>query len=304
MSPQQQKWDLGRRVTLVGILASGALAAGNLGIGFLAGSTSVVAVGLEFVGDVIASLLVLAGMTVAAKPPDADHPYGHGRYETLAGLVVGLILTGGGIGICWRSLQRVSEVHDPPQVYAIWPLLGAMLLRSVMFSVKFRTGRRIRSAALIADAWNDAVDILSASAALVAIGLTLYNPSKFLAADHYGGFVVGIVVIFTGLRIMRDTSLDLTDAAADEASLQEIRRVALTVPGVVGVDKCLARRSGLQSYVDLHLEVDPDLRVRQAHEIAGITRTRLRAELEWIADVLIHVEPAPELERGGRRSTT
>jgi cation diffusion facilitator family transporter len=269
VAQQREKLDLGRRITRWSILASAVLATSNVATGAFAGSTSVVAVGLEFGGDVLASALVLAGMMIAAKPPDADHPYGHGRYETLAGLVVGVVLAAGGMGICWRSLQRVSETHDPPHIYAIWPLVGAMAIRGVMFSIKFRIGRRIRSASLVADAWNDAVDILSAGAALVALGLTLYNPAQFLAADHYGGFAVGIVVIFTGLRIMGDTSLDLTDAAPDEGYLEEIRRVALSVPGVVAVEKCFARRSGLQYHVDLHVEVDPHLRVREAHEIAS-----------------------------------
>lgn len=289
---QDSKLASGRRVAVWGIFVSAVLASANIGIGLMAGSTSVVAAGVEFAGDVLASTLVAFGMAVAVRPPDRDHPYGHGKYETLAGFVVGIILTAGGVGICWRSLQRVSEVHDPPGAYAALPLLAAILLRSIMATVKFRVGRRIRSASLVADAWNDAVDILSASAALVALGLTLFNPSKFLAADHYGGFAVGLVVAFTGLRIMRDTSLDLTDAAAGDESLQQIRNEALAVPGVVGVEKCVARKAGLQYFVDLHIEVDPNLTVWASHEIAGAVRSRLRGRLDWVADALVHVEPA------------
>lgn len=149
---------------------------------------------------------------------------------------------------------------------------------------------------MVADAWNDTVDILSASAALVALGLTLLNPTQFLAADHYGGFAVGLVVAFTGLRIMRDTSLDLTDAAAGKESLAQIRSEALTVPGVVGVEKCVARKAGLQYFVDLHIEVDRNLTVWASHEIAGAVRSRLRDRLDWIADVLVHVVPASSIE--------
>jgi cation diffusion facilitator family transporter len=292
MGVQQTDLDLGRRVALWSILASAVLAAGNLSVGLLAGSTSVVAAGFELAGDVLASAVVLTGMTIAAKPADADHPYGHGRYETLAGLIVGIILTAGGAGICWRSLQRIGEMHDPPRTFALWPLLGAILLRSISFAVKIRIGRRIRSSSLVADAWNDAVDVLSAAAACVALGLTLYNPVRFLPADHYGGFAVGIVVIFTGIRIMRDTTLDLSDAMPPENLLQQIRTVACTVPGVAGVEKCFARKAGLQYYVDLHLEVDPSLTVLASHEIATHARMQLRRQLNWVADVLVHVEPA------------
>jgi len=287
---------LGRRVTLLSILASAVLASGNVIVGLLAGSTSVVAAGLVFAGDVVASAFVLVGMLIASRPADSDHPYGHGRYETLAGLVVGIILVAGGVGICWRSLQKVSAAHAPPSAYAVWPLLGAILVRSIMSTVKFKVGRRIHSASLVADAWNDAVDILSAAAALVALGLTLYNPSQFLAADHYGGFVIGLVVIFTGLSVMRDTSLDLTDAMTDNDLLQQIRRVALSVPGVLGVEKCFARKTGLQHHVDLHVEVDPNITVWESHDVATLTRTHLREQLDWIADVLVHVEPASGIE--------
>lgn len=291
MSTNYEKLELGRRIALWSVAASGVLAVANIGMGIFSGSTSVIAIGAEFAGDVLASAAVIAGMTIAARPPDADHPYGHGRFETLAGLIVGMILAAGGVGICWRSLQRVTEIHDPPPIFAAWPLVGAMVVRGTMFAVKFRIGRRIRSAALMADAWNDAVDILSAAAALVALTLTIRNPTQFLAADHYGGFVVGVVVVFTGIRIIRDASLDLADTAPDPRSLEEIRALAMTVPGVRGVEKCLARKSGLQYFVDLHLEVDPQLTVRESHEIAGLTRTLLRARLDWVADVLVHIEP-------------
>lgn len=294
---QLEKLALGRRVTLISVAASALLAAANVAVGLRAGSTSVFAAGLEFMGDVLASVFVFGGMLIASKPADAAHPYGYGRYETLAGLVVGIVLSAGGFGICWRSLDELGQVHATPELYAVWPLIGAILVRSGMSMVKFRIGHRINSGALVADAWNDTVDILSAAGALTALGLTLYNPEQFLAADHYGGFLVGVVVIFTGLKVLRDTSRDLADAMPDADSLEQIRRVALAVPGVVGVDKCLARKTGLQYHVDLHLEVDPNTPLWRSHEISGQTRARLREELDWVADVLVHLEPAPEVSR-------
>ncbi|HWQ52236.1 MAG TPA: cation diffusion facilitator family transporter [Bryobacteraceae bacterium] len=295
---------LGQRVTLLSILASAVLASANVTVGLLAGSTSVVAAGIEFLGDVMASTFVLVGMLIAAKPADSEHPYGHGRSETLAGLVVGMILAAGGVGICWRSLQNTSEVHSPPSAYAIWPLLGAILIRSIMSTIKFRVGRRIQSSSLVADAWNDSVDVLSAIAALVALTLTLYRPSQFLAADHYGGFTVGLVVVLTGLRVMRDTTLDLMDTMPSGDSLEQIRAVAMSVPGVVGVEKCFARKTGLQHHADLHLEVDPNLTVWESHDIATLARIRLREQLPWIADVLVHIEPAPGVARHDRVTST
>jgi cation diffusion facilitator family transporter len=150
----------------------------------------------------------------------------------------------------------------------------------------------MRSAALIADAWNDSVDILSATAALLAVALTSYDPARFLAADHYGGFVVGVVVVLTGLRVARDASLELVDSMPTSELTEELARVARAVPGVRGVDKLFARKTGLQYHVDLHIEVDPALSVAESHAIAGHVRSTLKREVSWVADVLVHVEPA------------
>ena len=161
-----------------------------------------------------------------------------------------------------------------------------------MSSVKFRAGRRLRSSALIADAWNDAVDILSASAALIAVALATYDPVRFLAADHYGGFAVGVIVIATGVRVIRDATLELVDTMPDADRVAQLRGVAASVPGVAGVDKAFARKTGFTWHVDIHVEVDPAMTVAASHEIAGAVRRRVRSEVRWVADVLVHVEPA------------
>jgi len=285
------KLQLGRRVAAASIVASCLLSVMNVWIGYQAGSTSVVAAGIEFAGDVLASVFVLAGMILAAKPPDEEHPYGHGRIEILAGLTVGLILAAGGVGICVRSIQNIGETHPPPHAYAVWPLLSAIVIRGVMTSLKFRIGRRIGSTSLIADAWNDAVDILSASAALVALGLTLHDPERFLSADHYGGFAVGLFVIYTGLTVLRTSSRDLIDTMPSPELVEDIRRTCMEVPGVLGVEKCMGRKTGLQYHIDLHLEVDPHITVAASHDIATAARAHLRKKLHLVADVLVHIEP-------------
>jgi cation diffusion facilitator family transporter len=205
-----------------------------------------------------------------------------------------MILALGGVTICYQSLQAVGATHPPPGLLAGVSLIGAIVLRGAMSTVKLRVGRRIRSSALVADAWNDAVDILSALAALTAVGLATYDPNRFLAADHYGGFVVGIVVVMTGIRVVRDASLELADTMPPPAVTGEILTLARSVAGVRGIDKVLARKSGLQYHVDLHIEVDPTLTVAASHAIAGHVRATLKRDLPWIADVMVHVEPAPD----------
>ncbi len=280
------------RVSLVGACASVVLATLNITVGVLVASTSVFATGVEFAGDVLASAVVFFGIMAATRPADEDHPYGHGRFETLAAFVVGLILAAGGIGICWNSLQNVGEVHPPPGAVATVVLLIAIAARSVMSVIKFRVGRRIHSASLIADAWNDAVDIVAAMVALTAVGLTRFHQQRFLAADHYGGFVVGIIVVLTGLRVLRDASLELADTMPDAEMIHHARAAAVEVPGVCAVEKVYARKTGFKYHVDLHIQVDPGLTVAASHVIAGRVRSLLRSRLGWVADVLVHVEPA------------
>ena len=285
--------QIGQRVALTGVLVSGGLAVAKILIGLAGQSTSVVADGFESAGDVFGSGFVLLGLTLAAKPADENHPYGHGRVETLTGLLIGLALVLVGVAISYRALLGVGVAHTPPRLYVIWPLIASALLKGGLSAMKFHYGRRIQSAALVADAWNDCVDIVSALAALVAVALTIYDPSRFLAADHWGGFAVGLIVVFTGLRVARDTAYQLMDTMPADALMNQIRQEALTIPGVLGVEKCFARKTGLQYHVDLHLEVDPEITVRQSHDIATAVRIHLKEDIDWVADVLVHVEPAP-----------
>lgn len=282
-----------RRLAVLGMAVSGALAALKILTGLMAGSASVLADGFESAGDVAASALVLVGLTVAARPADSDHPYGHGRAETLTALVVGLMLVLAGAVISTHALWSLGERRPAPAAYAVWPLILSMIAKSVLTAMKFRYGKKIGSSALVADSRNDAVDILSAIVALAALSLTLHDPERFMNADRYGGFAVGLIVIFTGIRVARDTGLQLMDTMPGEQALERIRLVAVSVPGVEGVEKCYARKTGLKYHVDLHLEVDPEITVKSSHEIASAVRERLRRDLDWVADVLVHVEPAP-----------
>ena len=130
-------------------------------------------------------------------------------------------------------------------------------------------------------------------AALIAVGLTLSDPVRYADADRYGGFIVGLIVIGAGIRVSRDTALQLMDTMPEDRLMYQIREAAAEVPGARGVEKCFARKTGMRYHVDLHLEVDPDMTVRQSHDIAHRVRLRILEKLDWVEDVLVHVEPAP-----------
>jgi len=280
-----------RQIAILGMVVSGVLAILKITVGWLAQSAAVSADGFESATDVFTSGLVLVGLILAARPADENHPYGHGRVEILIGLLLGFILACAGFGIAWHGLNGAADEKHVPASYAVWPLIVSIGAKFWLVVVKSRHGRQIGSASLVADAANDGIDMLSGTVALGALSLALFDPARFLRADHYGAFAVGLIVIATACRVMYESAMHLMDTMPDERSMSRIREVALSVRDVAGVEKCFARKTGFKYHVDLHLEVDPEITVRASHEIAARVRDKIRQQLPWVADVLVHVEP-------------
>jgi cation diffusion facilitator family transporter len=279
---------------MLGMMVSALLAVIKLLAGWQGHSAAVFADGLESCTDVFGSGLVVIGLSLAALPPDENHPYGHGRVETITGLMLGFLLFAAGCGIAWHGITGASDAQTPAP-WTMVPLLLSICAKGSLAFLKWTHGRRIKSDSLRVDAAHDAVDLMSGLMALTAVSLTLWRPVEFARADHYGAFAVGLFVVFTSIRLMYDASLNLMDTMPDDSSMARIREVALAVADVRGVEKCFARKTGLKYHVDLHLEVDPEISVRDSHDVACRVRDTIRAELAWVEDVLVHVEPWPGL---------
>jgi cation diffusion facilitator family transporter len=284
--------SIGRRIALLSMTVGVVLSIAKILVGLNAGSAAVTSDGIETAGDVLSSAIVYAGLWLASKPPDYEHPYGHGRYETLAGLAVGAMLLLTSAIIFWQGFVSLGE-RSQLETYALYPLLAAVIVKVALATIKFRTGRRIASASLEADGWHDVTDLLSTSVAFFAVMMTILNPARFGAADHVGGMLIGIVIFFLSIRVVRRTVGQLVDTMPEPDKMGQIREVALSVPGTLGIEKCYARRTGLKYHVDLHLEVDPEMTVRESHEIAARVKNLVKERLRWVADVLVHVEPSP-----------
>ncbi len=281
-----------RQIAILGMVVSGVLAVLKITAGMLAHSAAVSADGFESATDVFTSGLVLVGLILAARPADENHPYGHGRVEILIGLLLGFLLACVGGTIAWHGLAGAEENHVPAS-WAVWPLVVSIGAKFGLVMIKSRYGRQIGSSSLLADAVNDGIDMLSGIVALVALSLVLVDPGRFPRADHIGAFAVGVIVVVSAGRVIYGSAMHLIDTMPDEPSMREIREVALSVGDVAGVEKCFARKTGFKYHVDLHLEVDPEITVRASHEIARRVRDRIRQQLPWVADVLVHVEPWP-----------
>ena len=288
---------IGRRIALISVSVGALLAVAKILVGAKVGSAAVVSDGLEASGDVLSSVIVYTGLWLASKPPDYEHPYGHGRYETLAGLAVGAILLLAGVGIFWNGVLHFHE-HSQLQTYALYPLAAAVVLKIGLAGTKFRVGRQIASVALEADGWHDVTDLLSTLIAGTCVVLALSNPVRFGMADRVGGMMIGVIIFFLSMHVVRRTVDQLLDTMPEAGRMREIRDIALAVPGSRGIEKCFARRTGLRYHVDLHLEVDPEMTVRQSHNIAAEVKKAIKSRLRWVADVLVHVEPADSSRYG------
>ncbi len=286
-----------RRAALAGILGSGVLAAVKVLAGVFGHSHGMIADGVESCGDAVAGLVVLFGLSVAEKPPDDEHPYGHSRAEDVAGNTISTMMLVSGSVLLWSNLQgfyddMITGAPRPmPHVWTIWLILISLLVKGGLFVYKRGVGKRVRSVSLRADAWNDFTDSISAVAVLAGLLLTR---AGYAWADRAGAIVVSLLIMYTAHLVSRAASAALLDQQAPQEVLTELRETALAMPGVMGVEKLLARRSGLMYFVDLHLEVDGNMPVSVAHTLGHAVKARLKASRPDIADVLIHLEPAGE----------
>ena len=261
-------------------------------IGYWANSLAVMADGMESAGDVVASVILWLGLRMSAQPADEDHPYGHGRFEILAGQAIGAFLIASGAILAWQASIHLKQAQTVPEAYAIWTVVLSIMIKVGLARWKKKAARELRSAALQADATNDWLDVLSGLIAISAVGLNLWKPEQFSHADSVGGVVIAMLVVFLGIQVLRESSWELLDTMPSTEMLTAIKACAMEVKGTEGIEKCRARKTGFQYHVDLHLEVNPHLTVEAAHQISGAVRASIRKQIPWVADVLVHIEPA------------
>lgn len=294
---------LGRRASTISIALNGALAVVKLTTGLVGQSYALVADAIESLADIFSSFIVWSGLVIAARPADVDHPYGHGKAEPLAALAVALMLVAAAIGIAWQALHEIRVPHSVPAIYTLPVLVGVIVIKEAMYRYEWAVARRIRSSAISVDAWHHRSDALTSAAAAVGISIALLGGPGYAAADDWAALLVCVVVVFNGVRFARFAIVELMDTLPDPTLMESIQKASLEVDGAKFVEKVLIRKMGPRVYVDMHLEVDPSLTVREAHGIAHQVKDVLRTRWPQIADVLVHIEPHGSLHPKGSGST-
>lgn len=287
-----QRAETSARLVASGILLNLVLGVAKLAGGIWGHSYALVADAAESLLDTMSSLLVWAGFRVAAKPPDADHPYGHGKASALAGLFVAGVVFIAAAGIAWESVHEIITPHQGPHWLTL-PLLAVVVAVKEFFSRRMlRLDAQYGATALKAEAWHHHTDALTSAAAFIGIAIGVIGGKGYEAADDWAALLACALIAYNGVGIARASLGEIMDTVVPMETESEIRRLAGTVPGVRYVEKCRVLRSGLSLLVDIHVHVEGSLSVREGHAIAHTVKDVLGAAPLAISDVAVHIEPA------------
>ena len=287
----QQRAQASAQLVLRGIGLNAVLALLKFAGGIFGHTYALIADGAESLLDILSSILVWAGFRVASRPPDANHPYGHGKAEPLAALSVAVFIFFAAGWIGWHAVHEIITPHRGPH-WATLPLLAGIVGAKIWFSRRMRTaGEETGSTALGAEALHHYSDAVTSGAAFIGIAIAVLGGPAYAAADDWAALVACAVIAANGVAMSGQALRDVMDTAVPEAFENEVRSLARAVAGVRALDKCRVRKSGLSHLVDIHVRVDGDLTVRQGHDIAHAVQDALLASDLHVTDVSVHIEP-------------
>jgi cation diffusion facilitator family transporter len=296
-NPSKGAADRGTKSTVLGIFVNIGLALIKCSAGLFGNSFALVADGLESVTDVFSGLVVYFGLKLAVKPPDADHPYGHGKAEPMAAAVVSLVLMAAAIGIIYEGIREITAPTGTPAPYTLVVLAGVLITKELLFRHVGSVGESIGSIAVKTDAWHHRSDALTSAFAFAGISITLLGGPAWEAADGWAALCAALVILYNAWKQLRPAVLELADIAPDVSMEAQVRAIAGCVPGILGLDKCFVRKMGFSFYVDLHIVVRGEMTVREGHLLSHKVEDEIRSALPQVTQVLVHVEPEEELAR-------
>ncbi len=276
----------------IGMAVNFVLAIVKIVTGIVGHSYALIADGIESTADIVSSIVVWTGLKISSLPPDDDHPYGHGKAESIAGLVVALALLAAAVFIAIQSVREIITPHHAPAWFTLLVLALVIATKETLYRFVFKVGDELTSTAVKGDAWHHRSDALTSAAAFIGISIALMGGPGYESADDWAALLACAIIVFNGYRIFQTALGEIMDAAVPNPMQKEIREIASAVTGVVRVEKCRTRKSGLGLIVEIHVEVDGDLTVRSGHEIAHAVSRRLKSSSLSVQDVVVHVEPA------------
>lgn len=285
---QRQRKHTTQRVTLVGAAINCVLAALQITFGLLGRSQALLADGLHTLSDLSTDFIVLYASGRASKEADEDHPYGHGRIETLASMLLGVILSGVGIGIGVRGVDSVFNPAPGPEAITIFFACLAIVAKEGLYHYTLRAAKAIHSSMLETNAWHHRSDALSSVVVVIGISAQVMGVPHM---DAVAAVIVGLMILLMGIRLARKALDELIDTGLDLGLVDDVRAAMLADDSVTGIHNLRTRSMGGQGYIDAHIEVDSDLTVSEAHYIAHKIEHRVKKKFPKIIDVQIHIDP-------------
>lgn len=279
------------RTTYFSIIGNASLAIIKGLAGFFGNSYALIADAIESTTDIFSSFLVLFGLKYANKPADKNHPYGHGKAEPLITfLVVGFLITTATL-IAYESIQNIGTPHELPKTWTLYVLIPLIIWKEVSFQLVMKKAKETNSSSLKADAWHHRSDAITSVAALIGISIALYFGKGYETADDWAALFASAFILYNSYKIFRPALGEIMDEHFYDDLIEDIRKVSITVTGIVDTEKCFIRKAGMKYHVDLHARVNANITVKEGHFIAHNLKDTLRREIPQLGHVLIHIEP-------------
>jgi cation diffusion facilitator family transporter len=274
-----------------GLLVNIALLVIKLLAGIAGHSYALIADAIESTTDIFSSLIVWGGLRITTRPANEVYPYGFGKAETLAAAVVSLMLLGAALGIAVAAVGEILTPHHLPAPFTLAVIPVVIFVKEVLFRRVLRVGHETGSTAVKADAWHHRSDAITSAAAFIGIGVALWGGPGWEAADDWAALVAAVIIARNGVLLLRPAIQELMDRMPDDPAIKQIVATAEGVEGVRAIEKLRVRKLGTEYYVDLHVQAEPTLPLRDAHILSGKVKGAIRSAVPGVAGVLIHMEP-------------
>ncbi len=260
-------------------------------VGYFGNSFALIADAIESIGDVFSSFLVVGGLKYASKPPDKNHPYGHGKAEPLITFVVVGFLCASATLIIVESIHYIQTPHLAPKSYTLYFLGVIILVKELFYRIVVKRGKETGSSSLVADAWHHRSDAITSLFAFSGILIAVIFGNEYAAADDWAALIASGIIFYNAYKIFRPALSEIMDEHVHDEIIATIRSLSMEVAGIEDTEKCFVRKSGMRYWVDIHIHVNGQLTVDEGHTISHDLKTHLLQQIPQIEDVLVHVEP-------------
>lgn len=275
----------------VGFLVNTVLAIIKLVAGIAGNAYALVADAVESSADIFSSLIVWGGLRIASRQADEDYPFGYGKAESLAAAVVALMLIGAAAGISVEAVREIRTPHHMPAPFTLAVLVGVIVIKAILSRWVFRVGKEVASTAVKAEAWHHRSDALTSAAAFIGISVALLGGPGWEPADDWAALAAAGVIVVNAVILLRPAVHDLMDRSPGGDLQGRIAGAALATRDVREIEKLKVRKAGLGYYVDIHVQANPQMSLRDAHNLSGRVKASIRSAVPEVNGVLIHMEP-------------